>query len=106
MAVALQMQQVSAPLSLSREECPAMDAMVEIVADADPLVLCRITQMLALSDCVPRSFVCVLAANGTLRVSALVEGMTLKAADIVRRKLMQLTCVVSLDVAPKERDGS
>ena len=85
----------------------AMDALaVEVVADADPLSLSRITQLLALSNRVPRSFVCVLSANETLRVSALLEGTTLKTVEIRRRKLMQLTCVVSVDVAPKRRHGA
>jgi hypothetical protein len=72
---------------------------ISVVADADPLVLCKITQMLSLSNTVPQSLVSSLAEGDTMHVTAVLVGAAPQTLDIVRRKLIQLTCVVSVDVA-------
>lgn len=87
------------PDSIWREgSCASNEVTLNVIADADPLAVCRITQLLLLLNRLPRSLFCVLSNDETLHVSAVLDGPTSQTVDIVRRKLMQLTCVTSVAV--------
>jgi hypothetical protein len=64
-----------------------------IVADADPNVLLRIGAILNLLNIAPRAFHMETNAEGLVAVHALVDQCGEHQADLVARKLGQLTCI-------------
>jgi hypothetical protein len=68
-------------------------AVFHIVADADAGSLPRISGLLSLANVAPASLHSVRRAESELDVCALLEDVSGSAADLIHRKLSQLTCV-------------
>lgn len=72
-----------------------------IEADADPDALSRIAMTLALANRAPRTFRLERPGAGErLVVEAAVDTSSAGQADLVRRKLLQLSCVRTVSDAP------
>lgn len=80
-----------------------------ILIDLDPTGLSRVVHQLALANMAPTEVHCVRVDADSIEIVASMEGLSLAAAEFIRRKLLQLTCVFEadckvepLDAAPKE----
>jgi hypothetical protein len=84
---------------------PHVPVTVEVLADLDPLAICKISQALALANELPTSFACLLRPDGSLHASAVLKDVPLRTVDAIHRKLTQLTCIISVAVASSSAGG-
>jgi hypothetical protein len=69
-----------------------------VVADADPDVLLRVASQLLLSNVVPFNFVMTSESQVTVHIEAELRGITFGTAEAIRRKLLQLSCAVEVEM--------
>jgi hypothetical protein len=72
-----------------------------IEADADGPALTRISAMLELGNCCPSSLRLKRRASDMVRIYTVLTGLTAIQADLIRRKLDQLSCVRSVDLSER-----
>jgi hypothetical protein len=72
-------------------------ATFRIRADLDPQLVARIAHQLNLSNLAPMAFSMVSAPDGTASVEATLEGLPYRKAELIHRKIQQLTCVIEAD---------
>ncbi len=69
-----------------------------IDADAEPDVLARVASLLNLANRVPLAVSLRRKAFERVHIAADMEQISATTADMIRRKLMQLTCVVEVEL--------
>lgn len=72
-------------------------AVYRVSIDVDPTGLSRVVHQLALANLAPVELHCARADAQSLVVTATMEGLSGAAAELIRRKLLQLTCVFDVD---------
>lgn len=70
-----------------------------IRADADPDVLLRIAVALSCINDAPRELHLQSESEGMVRVEVLIDTATAQSAENVRRKLLQLSCTLDVDLS-------
>ena len=69
-----------------------------VVADADSDALLRVASQLLLSNTAPHRLVLTRSCGEMLQIEAQVLGISTAAANSIRRKLQQLSCVAKVDM--------
>jgi hypothetical protein len=69
-----------------------------IEADAEPDVLARVAGLFNLADMAPRSASLCRESFEHLHIAVEIERISATTADMIRRKLMQFTCVISVEL--------
>ena len=80
-----------------------IDARIVVQADPDPDALARIAGIASLTNVAPVSASVVTTRRGQLTVVLEFSDITEAIADLVRRKLAQLTCVTRAECRPTTR---
>lgn len=70
----------------------------EIQADAEPDVLARVANLLNLANEIPLSAHLQRKSAEHVYIEVTMERITTTMADMIRRKLLQLTCVISVEL--------
>ncbi|MEZ5459786.1 MAG: hypothetical protein R3E65_10920 [Steroidobacteraceae bacterium] len=86
---------VSNPPSLVR-------AVFEVRADADPGALHRVAAMLALANVAPLRMTCERESTCEILIAAVLDGISVASADLMLRKLQQLSVVVEATLMCEE----
>lgn len=76
-----------------------------VVADADADVLMRVAAQLQLGNTAPSNGALARRADGAIVMSFEVEGLPEPTVDYIRRKLLQMTAVHTVDVRTVKRDS-
>ena len=66
---------------------------LSVLADPDPLVLCKVANQVALANVAPTRCLLEVTADGGVRIEVDVWVASSHLADLMVRKLSQLTCV-------------
>ena len=90
----------------ARSEAPLSDVLFIIEADPDPDALSRIIGIVGLTNRAPASGHMVTGPSGQLNVTLEVQGIPLVTQDLIRRKLLQLTCVTAAEAHVVHRSPS
>lgn len=85
------------------ELAPRSDVLFVVQADADPDALARIAGVISLANLAPTSGSILTGPSGRLTVSLEVRGVAATAGDLIRRKLLQLTCVTAAEALAVSR---
>jgi|SRR5450432_2287735 len=86
-------------LALDQSACSTGDIFFfEIEADADPDVFGRIANLFNLANVAPLSASLRRPSSGEVRVSVSLSLVSRHAAESIRRKLDQLTCITSVEL--------
>ena len=83
---------------------PAGGFEFHIRADPDPDVLSRIANQLLFANTAPWHLDLAHGADGVLTVRVEMRGIAAAVAESIRRKLMQLTCIVDIEVQSRACD--
>jgi hypothetical protein len=67
-----------------------------VSAEPEPLVVSRIGNQLALANLAPSFFQMTTEDDLHVKVEAILAGVTAAKADLIRRKLLQLSCVLDV----------
>jgi len=78
---------------------PGRPVALQVVTDPDPFAITKISQALALANHLPTSLACMLNPEGLLHTTAVLEEVSSQMIDSIYRKLTQLTCVISVEIA-------
>jgi hypothetical protein len=79
------------------EHAPRVHVLFRITADADPDVLCRVANVLSLSNQPPVSGSLRTITAGEVVIAVELPELLPETAERLRRKLAQLTCVVAVE---------
>src|ERR1700686_1765497 len=82
----------------SGPECPAISVTYRISADAHPDVLLRIAGVLNYANQAPWSLSMRVSDPEEALVETALRNIPAALAELIRRKLMQLTCIVSVEM--------
>ena len=77
-------------------------AIFEVRAELDPGALTRVAATLAFSNVAPARLGCERDAPSEMLITAVLEGVTAVAAELILRKLQQLTVVVEATLRCEE----
>ena len=75
------------------------EATFTVVAQPEPLVVSRIANQLALANVAPSYFQLLTIDDRTVNIAATLTGITREQADLIRRKILQLPCVLDVTLA-------
>jgi hypothetical protein len=92
----------SGDLTTATDSLAAVRAVFEVRADADPGALTRVAATLALANTAPLPVNCEREGPDEILMTAVLDGITATAADLILRKLKQLSVVVEATVICEE----
>jgi hypothetical protein len=84
----------------SGPESPAVSITYRICADAQPDVLLRVAGVLNFANQAPYNLTMRSSGVEEVTIESSLRAVPALLADMIRRKLMQLTCVVSVEMRP------
>lgn len=92
----------SGDLTPASNSVPLVRAVYEVRADADPGALPRVAAMLALANVAPLRVNCERESNREMLVTVVLDGITAVSAELILRKLQQLSIVVEATLMCEE----
>jgi hypothetical protein len=93
----------SGDLTTARGSLPLVRAVFNVRAEVDPGALPRVAATLALANFAPQRLHCEQAAPGELVITAWLDGITAVSAELILRKLQQLSIVVEATLSIEDR---
>jgi hypothetical protein len=90
-------------LSTASGSLPLVRVVFDVRADADPGALPRVAATLALGNVAPQRFDCAQVAPGQLLITAWLDGITEASAELILRKLQQLSIVIEATLSSEDR---
>lgn len=84
----------SGDVTIASNPSPLVRAIFEVRADADPGALPRVAAMLAVANVAPLRVNCERESNREMLVTVVLDGITAVSAELILRKLQQLSVVV------------
>lgn len=92
----------SGDLTPTTEPRPLMRAVFEVHADSDPGTLHRVAATLALANVAPLRVICERGAVNGIFISAVLDGISAASAELILRKLQQLSLVDDATLTSEE----
>jgi len=92
----------SGDLTTASNPSPVVRAVYEVRADADPGTLPRVAAMLALANVAPLRVNCERESTREVLITAVLDGIPAVSAELILRKLQQLSVVVEATLMCEE----